>query len=180
MRLGVVCAPAARVYRLLQSGEIDMTINVNSTDGIVGHATFFNRPFSFIELSLISYADATEKSIAAIRAFDYGGYRDRLSSQGYKFINVPTAQDAVKVFLKRRSESLITYKGPFDYMMANMPTPPGAAMITERIDKVPVFFAVAVNSPNAGAINQWLASYSLQLPVNTTFMAEPYTPTKKE
>ncbi|MFC3094377.1 hypothetical protein DRW07_14185 [Alteromonas sediminis] len=180
MALSVVCAPAARIYRLLQSGEIDMTINVHSTAGIVGHVKFFNRPFSFLELSLVSYADATEKSVAAIRAFDYGGYRGKLSAQGYKFINVPTALDAINVFLRRRSESLITYKGPFDYMMATKAEPEGEPIVMERIAKVPVYFAVANNSPNADAVNAWLASYSLKLPVNKTFMAEPYMPAKIE
>lgn len=172
--INVVCNPPARLFRRLGTGDVDFTINISSTKGIQGKVEFFNRPFSFINLSLVSYLDAQQDTVASVRAYDYAGSRQVLSEQGYRFIDVPSPVDAVRIFLHRRSEHIITYKGPFEYMLKQMGETFEDRFIVETIASIPTYFAVSKTSVHSEGITAWIASYSSKMEEDLSFMREPY------
>src|SRR5690606_21589824 len=89
--LTTVCATPARLYKMLQSGEVDLTINIKHTRALPDNVSFVATPYVQLSLVLLTHgaAVAREKlpTIAAIRGFDYHGQRQVLVDKGYSFID---------------------------------------------------------------------------------------------
>ena len=156
IRLNVICAPAARIYRMLEKNEIDFTINVKSTGGLSGRVDFYPIPFSSLELALYKYRQAKEKTVSGIRAFDYNGYRQKLVSEGFSFIDVPTAQDAIELFVRGRSRYLISYKAPYEHYISTNSIALYPAVSKTELERIPTFFAISNISPVRRRISNWL------------------------
>ena len=146
------CLMPARMYLLMERGEIDLTINIKSTEALASQPApvFVEPPYMALQLVLYSHKKTsqapTDDSISAIRAFDYHGQRKRLTAQGYQFVDVADAGKAIEVFLHQRTEHLLTYEGPFRAHLQRYN--PGMLHHLERrpIDSVPTYFVVSGRS----------------------------------
>lgn len=116
-----VCTTPARMYRLLDSGDIDLSISTITNKLISKTHSFLLPPYLELELVLYSHFPATDapqdNTVAAIRGFDYQDMRGQMLKNGYKFIDMPDAISAVNFFIHQRSQYLLTYQGPFLYFM---------------------------------------------------------------
>ncbi|MFC4656352.1 hypothetical protein ACFO3I_15150 [Rheinheimera marina] len=116
-----VCGTAARIYRQLDSGDMDMGIST-ATNPLVNHAHTFLTP-AYTELVLVLYShpkpltDADANSVVAIRGFEYQGQRLLMQQKGYDFIEMPDAVSAIGFFLHQRAQHLISYQDPFLYYL---------------------------------------------------------------
>ena len=145
----VVCAPPIRIYRMLESADIDFTINIKSTKALPHDVVFVDTPFSILKLDLYQHKNAlSTKSVAAIRGFSYHGFRDKLMLEGYEFFDLPTSISAIQLFLKKRSSHLITYRSPAEFYIKNKNLDiKGSVSILPLVD-VPTYFAISGNSPH--------------------------------
>jgi polar amino acid transport system substrate-binding protein len=109
----VVCASPMRIYRMIEDSEVDLTINIKSTKALASHVEFSKVPFRKLVLNMYSHSDAKEFStISAVRGFDYQGYRENYSKEGFEFIDLPSTISAIQVFIKHRSDYLLSYESP--------------------------------------------------------------------
>jgi hypothetical protein len=116
INLEVVCAPPIRIYRLLESADVDFTINIKSTKALPKDIVFVETPFNTLSLDLYTHKNAQSmKSVAAIRGFSYHGFRTKLMAQGYELFDLPNSISAIQLFLKKRSRHLISYRSPVEY-----------------------------------------------------------------
>ena len=139
--LQLVCASPARIFRLLKLGEVDFTINIKSTGALSDGVEFVDPPYTSLQLMLYENTriepGSKLRNIAAIRGFDYNGFRTRLLQQGYHFIDMPESISAVKMYLLGRSEGLITYQAPFIYYLQSqqqMPPNNSSSTLLHAVD----------------------------------------------
>lgn len=86
------------------------TINIKSTKALANLVEFSKTPFRKLVLNLYSHSDAKNFStISAVRGFDYQGYREKYAKEGVEFIDLPSTISAIRVFIKRRSNHLLSY-----------------------------------------------------------------------
>ncbi len=119
LRLQTYCLTPARMFVLLEKGEIDVSINIKSTAALQSQVqpVFVDPPYLMLQLVLYSHkktaAAPGDDSVALIRAFDYHGQRKKLAAAGYRFVDMPDAMAAIDLFVHQRTEHLLTYEGPF-------------------------------------------------------------------
>lgn len=148
-----ICAPAIRVYRMIQNGKVDLTVNIRSTKMLRDHVTFIPTPYSKLDLLLISHNHkGDEKQISGIRGFDYHRQREKLVSEGFVFQDTPGSIDAIRMFVRERTRHLITYKRPYKfYLEQNGFDAPADTQIKFLID-LPTFYAVSNKSKHSDSI----------------------------
>lgn len=152
----VICAPPVRIFRMIETGQVDLTINVKSTERLRSHVSFHPVLFSYLTLILYVHEHSPEKSIAAIRGFDYHGFRRKFTEQNYQFVDVPNGMDAVQLFLRKRSASLMLYEGTFEWYLAQHHDLDPEPISKSTLQLVPTYFAVSNVSEHKQAIEQWL------------------------
>jgi polar amino acid transport system substrate-binding protein len=162
-----VCAPAARLYRMLGNGEIDLTINIKQTKALPANVSFIEPPYTQLSLVLLSHVTAAvalnsveKPTIAAIRGFDYSGQRQRLSAQGYQFVDLPDSIDAVEMFIKGRSNALLTYEAPFNFFMTQRYLPIATIYDRQLLDTLNTYYAISNTSLHKTYIQQALTAYA--------------------
>lgn len=166
-KLVAICAPAIRVYRMLQSGEVDLTINIRSTTAIKDHVDFISPQFAELELIFLSHKEqGFENMISAIRGFDYHGHRKSLVDKGFVFQDMPGSIDAIKMFVKGRSRHLLTYKAPYQFYIArngfNMPEYDDI----EYLQEIPTFYAISKASAKHDELHQLLTQHAKKTQIN--------------
>lgn len=167
----IVCAPAARIYKLIKSGAVDFTMNVKSTKALQDNVTFIEHPVGQLNIGIYQHADmASAKSVAAIRGFDYHGVRVLLEERGHTFFDVPSATDAVTLFLRRRTSHLVSYVGPFNYFMENSNFDMPLSLSIEYIGKADTFYAVSLVSDRRELVSSTLEDYVSRL--STTYVLD--------
>lgn len=146
--IDVFCAPPIRIYRLLENADVDFTINIKSTQALPKDIVFVDTPFNILKLDLYTHKNAQSvKSVAAIRGFDYHGFRTKLTTQGFEIFDLPTSISAIQVFLKKRSSHLISYRSPMEYYIEEK-----KLNIKDDITSLPLldistYYAIAGQSP---------------------------------
>jgi polar amino acid transport system substrate-binding protein len=160
-KLDAICAPAIRVYRMIQSGELDLTVNIKSTKLLQGHADFIEPNFGELELIFLSHKDrGFENMVSAIRGFDYHGERDKLVADGYSFQDTPGSIDAIKIFMRERTRHLITYKAPFKfYLEQNGFFMPSDAEVRE-LRALPTYYAISKKSDKYELLKKILTEHA--------------------
>ena len=69
-----ICMPAARVYRSIQQGDADVTVNLKSTPSLKDHVSFSPKPYSNLSVNLYTFNNGlADKHISSVRGFGYGG-----------------------------------------------------------------------------------------------------------
>jgi len=159
-----VCATPARLYKMLQSGEVDLTINIKQTQALPADVSFVAPPYVQLSLVLLTHgaAVAREKqpTIAAIRGFDYHGQRQQLSKSGYSFIDLPDSISAVEMFVKGRSSALLTYEAPFNYYLQQQALPFASHYQRRLLDTIDAYYVVSGRSEHLPYISTTLNRYA--------------------
>lgn len=174
LQIEPVCVTPARMYLLLERNDIDFSINIKSTKALSQGSTpavFVDPPYMMLQLVIYSHSQhgqsVHDRSIALIRGFDYQGQRQRLIGAGYKVVDMPDAISAIELFLKGRTEHLITYDGPFQ---AYIEQADRAAFSSERPDtlrkttlqQIPTHIVIGAQSPYRATLEQLLSRHSQQ------------------
>lgn len=175
LTLESVCVTPARMYLLLQNGEIDLSINIKSTKALQQNkqqpAHLFANP-AYMDLQLMLYSHNRRSqapdndSVAAIRGFDYQGQRQLLTARGFSFMDVSDATNAIELFLHFRTEHLISYSAPFDSYLAEKAhtmTPPAlnpATWQSSKLATVPAFYVISAKSPQRDLLLQTIENYA--------------------
>lgn len=172
LTLEPVCVTPARMYLLLDQNDIDFSINIKSTKALVDVAhppVFAEPPYMMLQLVVYSHsrrANAVhDGSIAMIRGFDYQGERQQLSNAGLRPVDLPDAVSAIEMFLKGRTEHLITYDGPFKAYLAAQSMPsvePVNKLSRKTLQEIPTHVVIGAQSPFRAQLEQLLHSHAQQ------------------
>ena len=152
------CAAPARIYRSLSSGTVDLSLNIKSTLAVQDKVTFTNIPFDALMLNFYTNPDnaRVDKKIAAIRGYDYNGFRETLIQQGFEFVDVSNSDDAIRIFANKRTKYLLSYKGPFEDYTKNQQSEKELLTLTsahtELLIAVPTFYAISKASAHHDAL----------------------------
>lgn len=164
-----VCVTPARMYLLLESGELDFSINIKSTIALTpqqGQHRFVAPPYSQLQLVMYSHkirsSAPRDNSVALIRGFDYQGQRARLAERGFVVVDLPDSISASELFLHQRSQHLLTYDGPFRaYVEAKDPTLL-ANFERKAISAMDTFYVLSAHSSHISAMQHAIVSYAKQ------------------
>jgi len=164
VKLTTICATPARLYKMLQRGEVDLTINIKHTRALPDNVSFVATPYVQLSLVLLTHgaAVAREKlpTIAAIRGFDYHGQRQLLADKGYGFIDLPDSISAVEMFIKGRSSALLTYEAPFNHYLQQHGLPFAAHYKCQLLEHIDAFFVVSDQSVHKAYIDEKLSQHA--------------------
>jgi polar amino acid transport system substrate-binding protein len=98
----------------------------------------------------------SDKRIAAIRGYDYNGYRKQLIEQGFTFVDVSNSEDAIRLFANKRTKYLLSYKGPFEDYTKNQKSQNELLTLTNAHIKllvsVPTYFVISKASLHYDAL----------------------------
>lgn len=159
-----VCATPARLYKMLQNGEVDLTINIKQTKALPADVSFVAPPYVQLSLVLLTHgaAVAREKqpTIAAIRGFDYHGQRQQLAAKGYSFIDLPDSISAVEMFVKGRSSALLTYEAPFNYYLQQQGLPFASHYQRRLLETIDAYYVLSALSEHKDYISSRLNRYA--------------------
>jgi polar amino acid transport system substrate-binding protein len=148
-QINITCAAPARIYRSLSSGTVDLSLNIKSTLAVQDKVTFTTIPFDALMLNFYTNPDnaLVDKRIAAIRGYDYNGFRATLTQQGFEFVDVSDSEDAIRIFANKRTKYLLSYKGPFEDYTINQKSekelPTLTSAHTELLVAVPTYYAIS-------------------------------------
>lgn len=164
MQVEPVCIIPARMFLLLDSGDIDFSINIKSTRKLSRAHVAVAPAYSKLQLVLYSHLDSSsaprDDSVAAIRAFDYQGQRQQLMQQGYFFVDLPDSVSASQFFLHQRSQHLLTYEGPFRaYLLAQQPDLL-KSLQRKPITSIDTFYILSAKSPYQATMQQAIHQFA--------------------
>lgn len=163
IELSVVCVSAVRVYKMIEEGEVDFTINVRSTRALLPNAIFVEKPFSQITLNMYQYKDKLPmRTVAAIRGFDYAGNRQLLERQNIEFIDQPTSISAIQVFIRQRSDGLLAYKNPVDFYLKSHDLSFDSSVSVTSLMTIDSHYAISKKSKHAKKLLEVFAHFSQQ------------------
>ena len=144
-----LCLSPARIFRLLESGEVDLTINPKSTAAIKGLVHFIEPPFAELKINLYSYennSNSESKTLSLIRGYDYDGARKSLQEKGYRPVELPNTISAAKLFLIGRSDFLLTYQAPFEYYLGQGLLEAHSTLSAQHLASTKSYYAVSHSS----------------------------------
>jgi len=164
MQVEPICITPARMYLLLDSGDIDFSINIKSTLKLSRQHLPVEPPYSKLQLVLYSHnhnsSAPRDDSVAAIRAFDYQGQRQQLLQRGYIFVDLPDSVSASQFFLHQRSQHLITYDGPFRSFLNKEQPELLKALQRKPITSIDTFYILSAQSKHQAAMQQAITQFA--------------------
>ncbi len=151
------CAAPARVYRSIEEGKIDFTVNIKSTNALKDKVSFTKIPFDKLKLNLYSKNEKnSSKTVASIRGYDYEGQRHKMEAKGYKFVDVPNADNATNLFLNGRTSYLLSYENPYIHFLNQLDSDTRTSykqiVQIEYLASVPTHYAISKSSPHHDAL----------------------------
>lgn len=163
--LQVYCASAARIYQDFNQNKLDITINVKTTKTLSEAVYFARSPFTKLEIMLYSIEDSTNKSVSAIKKFDYQGERSRLEKEGYRFVDRADVRQAFMLFLRKHTHHLISYKQPIDYYLSdthenNTFKKLDIGFTEKLLFEVPTYLVVNTNSKHSTTLINSIEEYN--------------------
>tara|TARA_R110000868_G_scaffold144619_1_gene363912 strand:+ start:262 stop:1032 length:771 start_codon:yes stop_codon:yes gene_type:complete len=163
IKLEVVCTLPARMYLLVKNSEVDFTVNVKSTRALSPYVEYVAPPLKKLVINLYRYGTNSEfKTISAIRGFDYNGSRQKFVDRNYQFVDLPTAESALQLFLKRRSDALISYQSNVTHLkQQNAITFPKEITVTPLLE-VNAYYGITKGSANFDLLRHVLKDYAEQ------------------
>jgi len=163
-KLKAVCTTPARMYLLLDQGEVDFSINVKTTAAISKKHTFVEPAYMPMQLMLYSHSLSStapqDKTVAAIRSFDYLGQRQQLLQQGYQLVDMPDSISAVQLFLHQRTQHLISYQGPFVAYADKQSTDVVTGLKQKKLAEIDAYFVVSAASADHQRIIEVLQDHA--------------------
>lgn len=162
-----VCVTPARMYLLLDSGELDLSINIKSTKALApqqGQHLFVAPPYSKLQLVMYSHKNRgqtpRDNSVALIRGFDYQGQRAKLLERGFIPVDLPDSISASDLFLHRRSQHLLTYDGPFRAYAEAKDASLLKNLERKALSSIDTFYVLSARSPHQNRMQQAIVSYA--------------------
>lgn len=168
IEIEAVCVTPARMYLLLDTGELDFSINIKSTKALSAlqnaQHQFIAPPYSQLQLVMYSHkassAAPRDNSVALIRGFDYQGQRASLLQRGFVLVDLPDSISASELFLHQRSQHLLTYDGPFRaYALAK-----DAALLAQferrALSSIDTFYVLSARSAHKTQMQQAIETYA--------------------
>lgn len=163
-KLEAVCTTPARMYLLLDQGDVDFSINVKTTAAISKKHSFVEPAYMPMQLMLYSHALSSaapqDKTVAAIRSFDYLGQRQQLLQQGYQLVDMPDSISAVQLFLHQRTQHLISYQEPFVAYADKQSTDVVTGLKQKKLAEIDAYFVVSAASTDHQHIIDVLQLYA--------------------
>ena len=161
IKLEVVCTLPARMYRLVKNSEVDFTVNVKSTRALSPYVEFIEPPLKKLVVNLYHYGTNNKlKTVSAVRGFDYNGSRQKLIDQNYRFVDLPTPESALQLFLKRRIDALISYQSNVVHLkQQNAIEFPKEVTVTPLIN-VNAYYGIAKGSAHFDLLQYVLNDYA--------------------
>ncbi|MFT6898282.1 MAG: polar amino acid transport system substrate-binding protein [Paraglaciecola sp.] len=160
IKVNVICASPLRIYRMIEVGEIDFTINIKSTKALTQYVVFSDIPFRKIILNLYTHNEPNQsKTISTVRGFDYQGYRQRYSDEGFEFIDLPNTISAIQVFMKGRSRYMLSYESPVKHYMGITHLSMKNTVSIIPLLEIDSYYGVAKRSPHRHELMQALSDY---------------------
>ena len=142
----VECAPPARLFERVRKGVVDLTINVKGTRALDDNVIFLDKPVVFLSTLLVSNKKRlNEKSVAAVRGYDFLGLRKELLDEGYTFFDMANASKAIQLFEMHRTAHLLTYEAPYMFYVAINGSTVSELLVSQRRN-IPSFLAVSKTS----------------------------------
>jgi polar amino acid transport system substrate-binding protein len=163
-QINLYCATPARVYRDLTNGNVDVTINVKSTEGLTQDVYFSDMPYQMLKVMLYSRNLTTKGRIAAIKQFTYHGEKQQFIDQGYEMVLQANSKEAMTVFLRGGSQGLLSYQMPFDFyreVLGGLSIQDGLTetILETELILVPSYFVINKKSRHSEAILQRINDY---------------------
>jgi polar amino acid transport system substrate-binding protein len=147
LHLNIVCAPISRIYRMFANGEIDLTITSKTIPQLQGLVTFVSPPYRELHLSLFSHQNnKPDKTISAVRGYQYNGQRKRLQELGFEFYDLPDISSALRFFMKKRSAYLLSYRTSIIILLNKHPYKFEHHIIEKKVDTLTTYFAISNKS----------------------------------
>ena len=143
----VLCVPPSKLIRMIENAEVDFTISIKSNEAMTKHVVFSDIPFRKVILNIYTHNQSNQrKIISAVRGFDYQGQRQKISQKGFEFINFPNTISAIPVFLKGRSDYMLSYESPVqNYLLTNNITTKVSDSITPLLE-IGTYYGIAKGS----------------------------------
>lgn len=139
----VECPPPARLFERIRTGQVDITVNVKGTKALENTVTFIDKPFTYLSIVLMTNLHVdNNKTVAAIRGYDYVGMRQVLESEGYTFFDMANSSDAIQLFQYGRTSHLATYEAPYLYHIKRNSNNIDDVTVSMRKD-IPTFLAIS-------------------------------------
>lgn len=115
----IYCSSPSRVYRDFNTGSIDLTINVKTTDALTKNALYSDFPFATLTVSLYEKSNIKQNinKISSVRFYSYNNMRAELEEKGYHFIDSNNTKESIAVFIRENDYKLVSYAGPFEYYL---------------------------------------------------------------
>lgn len=166
IKVEVVCANPNRIYKMIENAQVDFTINVTTTKAIVDHVEFVKLPFRKLELNLYSrHVDPEQNTVAAIKGFDYNGFRQQLSSNGYEFIDMPSPISASRLFAMGKTSHLIFYSGPLNYYVSKQVIALDDSVAVKTLDTTTSHYGIARKSKYIDLLKEAFANHARETKV---------------
>lgn len=141
------CAPSARIYQMIDNGQVDLTINTKTTKLLKGNVTFLPLKMTNFSLSLYQSIEADDvKVIAGVRGYSYGGKRQEFIDDGFVFIDFPDTESSTRFFLTGRAKYLMAYDEPFNFYVNSREMLPKIAYRKSLLSSEGAYIAVSTKS----------------------------------
>lgn len=160
----IYCGPPTRIYRGFLEGRIDITINAKLTDIISENAIYSHKPYLMLEIMLYTGSNKTNNTIASIRGYNFDGARHSFEQQGSVFVDSANTKEAIAIFLRGSTNSLLSYRKPFEYYIAqgaktNKYNKLNLTFMQQSLGFVPSYFAVNTMNQKADEIITIINAY---------------------
>lgn len=159
--LEVICGSPSRIYKGLQVGDVNFTINTKTISNEIDN-TFMVKPvFSEVKVNLYSHLTMPNSSeIAVTRDYEYQGVRKQLRDQGYKFVDLPTGLSAFTVFFKKKSQHLLSFSQPIEQYLRDNAITLSKDIKVETLHKVQSNYVIMRDSRHFEVLRRTLTDYA--------------------
>lgn len=156
----MLCFPPSRFFKEFDSGKIDVTINIKVNPQLQNKVKFIDPPFRVLRLNLYSRLMPTsDRTIAAVKGFDYGGKRLILQQQQLELLDFPSATSSLQAFLRGKSSKIIFYHPQMDYFVGKNVIQLDDSIQIEKLDEFYTHFAISKQSVHLQSLHDYLMAY---------------------
>ena len=156
--LKILCVTPARLYKLFANGEVDMLLNIASTKALQGQSVIVKPQFHYINLAFATNkAMAEQKTVSAIRGYNYEGQREVLEQRGYEFVELKNGVDALELFALGRVAHHIGYIQHKEMLNFHDTKHLKLDQIEfNSLELIPTYIHISKKSPHLETINAYL------------------------
>ncbi|MBE0362051.1 hypothetical protein PULV_a3735 [Pseudoalteromonas ulvae UL12] len=156
--LKILCVTPARLYKLFANGKVDMLLNIASTKALQGQSVIVKPQFHYINLAFATNkAMAEQKTVSAIRGYNYEGQREVLEQRGYEFVELKNGVDALELFALGRVAHHIGYIQHKEMLNFHDTKHLKLDQIEfNSLELIPTYIHISKKSPHLETINAYL------------------------